>query len=85
MNKIEYIGWISAVLLATCGIPEAYEALKTGDSALTWTFLLMWYFGEIFALIYTMNKNKKVKLIPLLFNYGLNLVLISVIISCKLF
>ena len=81
--KTELIGWISAILLAGCGIPEVIQAFRINDSHLTWPFLLMWFFGEVFALLYTIIKSKKVKLLPLIFNYGLNILCISVIMILK--
>lgn len=79
----EFIGWIGAILLACCGIPEVIYGIKTGSVSLTWGFLLMWGFGEIFALIYTSIKSRKVKLLPLIFNYGLNIVCISILVWLK--
>ena len=84
MNKLnESIGWFSALLLACCGIPEVIISLTTGESGLSWYFLLMWFFGEIGALIYVIGKSKEVKLWPLLFNYGLNIICITIILLCK--
>lgn len=80
---MEFIGWMGAILLALCGLPELIIAIKTGTSTVSYAMLLMWLFGEIFALIYTINKNKKVKLLPLLFNYGLNIVIITAILIIK--
>lgn len=77
------IGWIGATLLALSGLPEAIKAIQTLNSPLTWTFLLMWLFGEVFTLIYVLQKNREVKLLPLLFNYGLNIVFITVIVGIK--
>ena len=79
----EIIGWFSAVLLAFCGIPEVIISLQTGDSGLSWYFLMMWLWGEILALIYVANKSKQIQLLPLLFNYGLNIVCITTIVLCK--
>ena len=78
------IGWLGAILLGVCSFPEAILALQTGDSGLSFMFLGMWGTGEILALIYTIYKNTKVKLIPLLFNYGVNIILISIILVIKI-
>jgi len=84
MKKInEIIGWISAFLFAFCGVPEVLISLQTGDSGLSWSFLAMWFFGELGAIIYVINKSKEVKLLPLLFNYGVNIVCITIIALCK--
>jgi len=79
----EIIGWISAVLFACCGIPEVLIALKTGDSGLSWWFLGMWFWGEVLAIIYVLGKSHAIKLWPLFFNYGLNILCLIVIALCK--
>jgi hypothetical protein len=80
---METLGWVASICLALCGAPEAYFALKTGICNLGWTMLFLWGVGEVFALIYTLHKNKQVKLLPLIFNYGLNILFISVMIIVK--
>lgn len=83
MNKLFQIcGWLGGILLALCGAPEAYLALKTGDSALSWTFLAMWGGGEILILIPVIFKIKEKFLI---LNYLLNVVFIAIICLCKYF
>ena len=74
------LGWIGSILLALCAAPEAYIAYMTKDSHLSWTFLLMWYIGEIFIAIPVIFKIKEPFLI---LNYLLNILLISVIIFYK--
>jgi len=81
---IDLIGWMGALLLGICGIPEVIHTLQTSQVNLTWGLLLFWFFGEILALIYTYNKSKKVRLFPLIFNYGLNIICISILIWYKL-
>lgn len=81
---MEFIGWIGGVLLALCAAPEAYTALTTGNTGLGWPFLLLWQGGEIALLAYTLMKSREVKLLPLLFNYGLNILFISTIMYVKL-
>ena len=83
--RVEVLGWCGALLLAFCALPEALISIETDDSSLSYPFLLMWYFGEIFACIYTVIKSKQVKLLPLMFNYGLNIIFISIILLCKIF
>lgn len=79
----ELIGYLGSALLALCAAPEAYLALTRGEVGMGWFFILTWYFGEILALVYTLIKSKEVRLIPLLFNYGLNIIFISIIIYVK--
>jgi uncharacterized protein with PQ loop repeat len=78
---METIGWIGSILLAFCGLPQAWESYRTKSSAgLTWSFLIMWGVGEIFTIIYILPKWHW----PLIFNYTANLVFISVILFYKI-
>lgn len=79
-NFYKICGYIGGILLALCGAPEAYLALKTGDSALSWTFLAMWGIGEVCILIPVLFKIKEKYLI---LNYLLNVVFIGIICLCK--
>jgi uncharacterized protein with PQ loop repeat len=81
---IETIGWISGAMLALCGLPEAVLAYRRKNSLLSYPFLLMWYIGEWGLFFYSLAKNKEVDLLPLLFNYGLNIVFISIILFYKM-
>ena len=79
---INLIGWLGAMLLAFCAVPEAILAIKNGHAnGLSWPFLLMWYFGEIFILVPILYKIKEKFLI---FNYSLNIICITIIIYYKL-
>jgi uncharacterized protein with PQ loop repeat len=81
--NLEKIGWIGSLLFAFCGLPQAINSWKEKNSyGLTWSFLLMWLFGEIFTLIYVFNKQD---VTPLLTNYILNLVFLIVILWYKIF
>lgn len=73
---INIIGWIGAFLLAFCGLPECYLAIKNKNSNLSWSFLLMWGIGEVFLLIPVILQ---IKSSFLLFNYIANIVFISII------
>lgn len=71
--------YIGSIMLAVCALPEAYSSWKKGRNDNSWSFLLLWFFGEVFTLIYVLyNKD-----IPLILNYGLNLIFISVILKYK--
>ena len=84
MSKLVLIsGWIGATLLAFCGLPEVYFAITSGTTALSWPFLLAWGTGEVLALVYVIGKTKEVDLLPLLFNYGVNIICISILIYFK--
>jgi uncharacterized protein with PQ loop repeat len=78
---METIGWLGSLLLAFCGLPQALESIKTKSSAgLTWGFILMWSFGEIFTFIYVAPKMD----LPLIFNYTANIIFLAIIVYYKL-
>jgi len=84
MNRLtESIGFIGALFLGFCAVPEVYLALTTGKTGLSWSFLSIWQGGEIMLLIYTLMKSKEVKLWPLFLNYGANIILIGIIMAVK--
>lgn len=81
---IELIGWISSLLFACCGIPQAYMSWKQGHSdGIASLMLWMWFIGEILAIIYVLGNIGFDK--PLLFNYIMNLFFIGVILKFKYF
>jgi len=76
---IEIIGWVGAFLLATCGIPQVYKSVKTKDfSGLSILFILWWGIGEVLVLYYVINRAFRW---PLLFNYGLNIIAVFIILG----
>lgn len=75
------LGWIGSMLLAACGFPEVVKAFQTGECTLTWSFLLMWFFGEIFILVPVLRDIKSKFLI---FNYSINILFISILIWFKI-
>jgi uncharacterized protein with PQ loop repeat len=80
---IEIIGWIGAVLLATCGLPQLYTTLKTRNfDGLSILFLVWWLAGEILTLIYISSVAFRW---PLIFNYSLNIVIPIIIIGFYLY
>ena len=80
---IDTIGWIGGVMLALCAAPQAIQCYKQKHAkGLNWGLILLWYIGEILLLIYTIMRHGLD--LPLLFNYGLNIVLLTYIIRIKL-
>ncbi len=74
------LGWIGSILFAVCGLPQAYKCYKEKHAdGISTAFLLMWFFGEVFTLIYIFPKMD----MPLLFNYSMNLVFLFVIAYYK--
>lgn len=79
---MEIFGWIGSALFAMCGLPQAAQSAREGHSrGLSWLFLLMWFFGEVFTLVYVWPKMD----VPLLANYCTNMVFLLVILFYKLF
>lgn len=78
---MEILGWAGAILFAICALPQAIECARNGHArGLNWFFLLAWFFGEVFTIIYVWPKADY----PLLFNYFLNLVFLAVILRYKI-
>jgi len=74
------IGWIGAILLSLCGLPQALKSRVDGHSrGVSWLFLYMWLIGEVCTLVYVFPMAKW----PLIVNYFLNLMFISVILYYK--
>ena len=80
-NILELVGWFGSVMLAFCGLPQAVESWKSGNSSgVSWGLLLMWGLGEIASVIYVLPRME----VPLLFNYATNISFILVISYYKL-
>jgi uncharacterized protein with PQ loop repeat len=81
LNLFEIIGWIGSICLAICGIPQAWLSHKEKHShGISWSFLLLWAFGELFALAYVYDKLDA----PLLVNYSINILIIGIILFYKI-
>jgi uncharacterized protein with PQ loop repeat len=78
-NIVETIGYIGGVLLAICSVPEVFRTIKDSTCHLGWTFLLLWFFGELFMIVYAFHLWDY----PLLFNYGFNLLLVGIMLFYK--
>ena len=77
---LELIGWIGTSLLAMCALPLAYESYKNKHSnGISNIFIAMWLIGELLTFAYVLPKKEY----PLLFNYGLNIVCLAVVIRYK--
>jgi MtN3 and saliva related transmembrane protein len=78
---MEIIGWIGSLALALCGLPQAIKAIRERNSdGISNGFLILWCIGEIFTILYILP----LKDIPLLINYSINLVFVSIIGYFKL-
>jgi len=78
---MDNIGWLGSIMLAICGLPQAWESYKTKSSAgLNWGFISLWFCGEILTFVYILPKMD----LPLLLNYSANILFIGVIIYYKI-
>lgn len=79
--NLETIGWLGSILFAICGLPQAISCIKSGNAkGLDWFFLMAWFWGEVFTLMYIWPKSDY----PLIFNYSLNLMFLMVIFKYKI-
>ena len=77
---MDIIGYIGGGLLAVCGLPEAYRTLRDRKCHIGWAFLLMWFFGEVFMLVYSIELNDR----PLLINYSTNITILLPMVFYKI-
>jgi uncharacterized protein with PQ loop repeat len=78
---MELIGWLGSILFAICAAPQAWKSYKDGHSdGLATSFLVMCYLGEVLTLIYVWPTGN----MPLIFNYVMNLIFLSVMAWYKL-
>lgn len=81
MSIFEIMGWLGSICLAICGLPQAWQSFKDKHShGISWGFVLLWAFGEIFALAYVYDKLD----LPLLLNYSTNILILAVILYYKI-
>lgn len=81
-QMIESIGWIGALLLGLCALPQVIMCVKTKTAqGVSWGFLLMWFLGEVFTLWYIFAK--EIPSFPLIANYSINILGLLVIFKYK--
>jgi uncharacterized protein with PQ loop repeat len=79
---IETIGWISAACFALCGLPQAIKSYKDGNSdGIAALMLWLWTIGEVLAIWYVLGKHGMD--LPLLTNYVVNLIFLTIILRYK--
>lgn len=77
---LDIIGWVGGILLTFCGVPLAIQAYKEGHCrAYNWTFLNMWFWGEVGVLTIVLDP----PIWPLILNYSFNILLILVLVYYK--
>ena len=77
---MDLLGWLGGVLLALCAIPEVISAIRNKRCNLSSGFLWMWYIGEWLILVPILVNSMAGFLV---FNYTLNIALISVLMYYK--
>lgn len=81
LSMLEIIGWLGSICLAISGLPQAWMSYKDRHSrGISWSFILLWAFGEIFALGYVWDKLD----LPLITNYVTNILVLAVIMYYKI-
>jgi uncharacterized protein with PQ loop repeat len=77
---MEIIAYIGGILLTICGIPEVIRTIKDKRCHLGYPFLLLWFFGEIFMLIYSIDLSSN----PLIMNYLFNTLIVGIMLYFKI-
>lgn len=73
--------WLGSILLAGCGIPQAWHCARTQSAeGLSWSFVLAWFFGEVLTLAYVVDLQS----VPLILNYSVNILCLLVILRYKI-
>lgn len=81
LTIFEIMGWLGSICLAICGIPQAWMSYRDKNShGISWGFVLLWAFGEAFALTYVYDKLD----LPLVVNYMTNILIVGVILYYKI-
>lgn len=81
---IHALGWLGQACLAVCAAPQAYQSFTTGTSSgVNVTFLTLWLMGELLSLIYVIGAYSDA--LPIIVNYCVNMLFVSIIMYYKLF
>lgn len=85
---LEIIGWIGGLAFAACALPQAYKCWQQKHAhGISYLMLGLWTLGEALTLAYvalgdTFGLRES---LPLLLNYGVNLLGLTVIIWYRVF
>lgn len=72
-----FCGWMGALLLGTCGLPQMVTTLRTRRfEGLSLLFVLWWFLGELFSITYVIYKLDW----PLIVNFSFNIAICIVIL-----
>lgn len=81
-NFFILMGWLGSICLALCGVPQAIQSWQDKHShGISWGMLLLWAFGECFALTYVFNKLD----MPMVMNYGINIFVVGLMLYFKIY
>jgi len=80
---MEMIGWIGALFLSACAVPQAHYCWRMGHArGLSMSFLMLWAGGEIAMSAYVVADHAASA--PLMLNYLFNIAMICVMLRYKL-
>lgn len=80
---MELIGWIGSIMFSICALPQVVYTYKAKCAkSLDWLFLWLWFWGEIFTIVYVYGTTGLTQL-PLLANYGFNTILVVSLLMMK--
>lgn len=86
MTVFDVSGWIGALCLACCAVPQAIMSVKQGHSnGISKGLLWLWSLGELFTLIYLLAQPFEQWNWPLVMNYSANIIFIGIVIWYKVF
>ena len=80
-NELQTFTWLGAVMLALCGVPQAWWAYKrpASTAGLSWPFLALWGAGELCLFAGLLNAAST----QVLANYALNFLLVCYVMGVK--
>jgi uncharacterized protein with PQ loop repeat len=78
---MEILGWVGGILLSICAFPQVIKVSREKNAdGMSHLNLWLWFFGEVFMLLYVVFQQFS---LPLLLNYSLNLVFVTIMIYYK--
>jgi len=84
--SIEVVGWLGSIMFSICGLPQLIKTWKSKRvDDLSALFLWLWFWGEIFTLIYILIGDiaQANYHIPLYFNYAINILIVFYLLYAK--
>lgn len=72
---------VGSIAFAACGIPAAWDAIKTKKVGMPWMFMILWSIGEVCMLVWSAMTGHYSMLC---FNYGPNFVCLAICLYHKI-